>query len=312
MRIGIDIMGGDYAPQKTVLGAIHARTELSKEIEIFLFGEENKILFELKKNNFNAGEFKIIDCSEVITMGEHATKAFRSKPNSSISKGFEYLTKGKIDGFSSAGNTGAMFVGSLYAVKAIPGVLRPPLAALIPREDGGVKVLLDVGANADCKPDVLYQFGVLGSLFSKHVCNITNPKVSLLNLGEEKTKGNLLTQAAYSLMEENPEYMFVGNCEGRDIFNSGNDVIVCDGFTGNIVIKEAEGIFSIMKKRGLLDDYFKRLNYENYGGTPILGLNKTVIIGHGISNEIAIKNMIILTKDVVEADLANKLKKTFN
>ncbi len=312
MRIGIDIMGGDYAPQKTVLGAIHARTELSKEIEIFLFGEENKILFELKKNNFNAGEFKIIDCSEVITMGEHATKAFRSKPNSSISKGFEYLTKGKIDGFSSAGNTGAMFVGSLYAVKAIPGVLRPPLAALIPREDGGVKVLLDVGANADCKPDVLYQFGVLGSLFSKHVCNITNPKVSLLNLGEEKTKGNLLTQAAFSLMEENPEYMFVGNCEGRDIFNSGNDVIVCDGFTGNIVIKEAEGIFSIMKKRGLLDDYFKRLNYENYGGTPILGLNKTVIIGHGISNEIAIKNMIILTKDVVEADLANKLKKTFN
>mgnify|MGYP001197428907 FL=1 len=309
MRIGIDIMGGDYAPQKTVLGAIHARHELSKEIEIILFGEEKKILFELKKNNFNAEEFNIIDCSEVITMGEHATKAFRSKPNSSISKGFEYLTKGKIDGFSSAGNTGAMFVGSLYAVKAIPGILRPPLAALIPKEDGGVKVLLDVGANADCKPDVLYQFGVLGSLFSKYVCNIKNPKVSLLNLGEEKTKGNLLTQAAYSLMEESPEYMFVGNCEGRDIFNSENDVIVCDGFTGNIVIKEAEGIYSIMKKRGLLDDYFKRLNYENYGGTPILGLNKTVIIGHGISNEIAIKNMIVLTKDVVEADLANKLKK---
>ena len=308
MRIGIDIMGGDYAPQKTVLGAIHARHELSKEIEIILFGEEKKILFELKKNNFNAEEFNIIDCSEVITMGEHATKAFRSKPNSSISKGFEYLTKGKIDGFSSAGNTGAMFVGSLYAVKAIPGILRPPLAALIPKEDGGVKVLLDVGANADCKPDVLYQFGVLGSLFSKYVCNIKNPKVSLLNLGEEKTKGNLLTQAAYSLMEESPEYMFVGNCEGRDIFNSENDVIVCDGFTGNIVIKEAEGIYSIMKKRGLLDDYFKRLNYENYGGTPILGLNKTVIIGHGISNEIAIKNMIVLTKDVVEADLANKLK----
>lgn len=308
MRIGIDIMGGDYAPQKTVLGAIHARNELSKEIELFLFGEEKKILFELKKNNFNADEFNIINCSEVISMGEHATKAFRSKPNSSISKGFEYLTKGKIDGFSSAGNTGAMFVGGLYAVKAIPGILRPPLAALIPREDGGVKVLLDVGANADCKPDVLYQFGVLGSLFSKYVCNITNPKVSLLNLGEEKTKGNLLTQAAYSLMEESPEYIFDGNCEGRDIFNSENDVIVCDGFTGNIVIKEAEGIYSIMKKRGLLDDYFKRLNYENYGGTPILGLNKTVIIGHGISNEIAIKNMIVLTKDVVEADLANKLK----
>ena len=201
-----------------------------------------------------------------------------------------------------------MFIGGFYTVKAIPGILRPPLATLIPKEGGGVKVLLDVGANADCKPDVLYQFGMLGSLFSKHVCGIKKPKVSLLNLGEEKTKGNLLTQASYTLMEENPDYIFVGNCEGRDIFNSENDVIVCDGFTGNIVLKEAEGIYSIMKKKGLLDDYFKRFNYENYGGTPILGLNKPIIIGHGISNEIAIKNMILLTKDIVEADLVNKIK----
>jgi phosphate acyltransferase len=308
MRIGIDIMGGDYAPEKTVHGAILALKELPKNTTVVLFGRKNEILSELKQHEFSADKFEIVDCSEVIRMEEHATKAYRSKPDSSIAKGFEYLAKGEIDGFASAGNTGAMFVGGFYAIKVIPGIIRPPLAVLIPREDGGVTALLDVGANTDCKPDVLYQFGTLGSLFSKYVCGIKNPKVSLLNLGEEKTKGNLLTQAAYTLMEDNPDYTFIGNCEGRDIFNSKSDVIVCDGFTGNIALKEIEGIYNIMKKRGLLDDFFKRFNYENYGGTPILGLNKTVIIGHGISNEIAIKNMIVLTKNIVEADLVNKIK----
>ena len=305
-------MGGDYAPQKTVHGAILALNELLSDTKIVLFGRESEILSELKQYNINANNFEIIDCTDVIDMGEHPTKAFKSKPNSSIAKGFEYLAKGKIDGFASAGNTGAMFVGGYYSVKAITGVLRPAISTLIPREDGGVTVLLDVGANADCKPDVLYQFGILGSLFSEHVCGIKVPKVSLLNLGEEKTKGNMLTQATYSMMEKNSDYNFIGNIEGRDIFDSQTDVIVCDGFTGNIVLKEAEGIYSIMEKRGLLDDYFKRFNYENYGGTPILGLNKTVIIGHGISNEIAIKNMITLTKDVVEADLRSKIKNELN
>ena len=312
MRIGIDIMGGDYAPKKTILGAILALNELPEDTTIVLFGKGNEILTELKQNSHSANKFEIIDCSEVISMGEHPTKAFKSKPKSSISKGFTALAKGEIDGFASAGNTGAMFVGGFYSVKAIEGILRPAISTLIPREDGGVTVLLDVGANADCKPDVLYQFGILGSLFSEHVCGINKPKVSLLNLGEEKTKGNMLTQAAHSMMLNNSDYNFVGNIEGRDLFDSDIDVIVCDGFTGNIVLKEAEGIFKIMHKRGLLDNYFKRFNYENYGGTPILGLNKTVIIGHGISNEIAIKNMITLTKDVVEADLASKIKNNLN
>jgi glycerol-3-phosphate acyltransferase PlsX len=312
MRIGIDIMGGDFAPKKTVHGAILALKELPTDTQIVLFGRKSEILSELKRINTSSEKFEIIDCADVINMGEHPTKAFKSKPNSSIAIGFEYLAKGKIDGFASAGNTGAMFVGGFYSVKAITGILRPAISTLIPREDGGVTVLLDVGANADCKPDVLYQFGILGSLFSEHVCGIKQPKVSLLNLGEEKTKGNMLTQASYSMMEDNPDYNFIGNIEGRDIFDSETDVIVCDGFTGNIVLKEAEGIYSIMEKRGLLDDYFKRFNYENYGGTPILGLNKTVIIGHGISNEIAIKNMITQTKDVVEADLENKIKNNLN
>ena len=312
MRIGLDIMGGDYAPEKTVHGAILAISELPKNVTLVLFGKKNQIISELKKHNVSEDKFEIIDCDEIISMHEHATKAFRKKPHSSISKGLNYLAKEKIDGFASAGNTGAIFVGGFYTVKTLPGILRPPLATLFPREDGGINVLLDVGANADCKPDVLYQFGVLGSLFAEYVCGIKNPKVSLLNLGEEKTKGNLLTQATYSLMEDNPDYTFAGNCEGRDIFSANSDVIVCDGFTGNVVIKEIEGIHDIMKKRGISDDFFNRFNYEDHGGTPILGLNKTVIIGHGISNEIAIKNMILLTKNIVEVDLVTKIKNNIN
>ena len=307
MKIGIDIMGGDYAPKETLDGAILALKELPKNTTIVLFGEKNQILSELKNRKISR-QFEIIDCPEFIAMDEHPIKALRLKPNSSIAKGFDYLQKGEINGFCSAGNTGAMFVGGFYTVKSIPGILRPPLSTLIPREDGGVTVLLDVGANADCKPDVLYQFGILGSLFSKYVCGIKNPKVSLLNLGEERNKGNMLTQSTYLLMENNPDFRFIGNCEGRDLFNSKSDVIVCDGFTGNVVLKEVEGIYTIMKKRGLLDDFFKRFNYEDYGGTPILGLNKPVIIGHGISNADAIKNMIILTKDVIDADLTKKIK----
>jgi|TARA_B100000959_G_scaffold42512_1_gene42727 glycerol-3-phosphate acyltransferase PlsX len=312
MKIGIDIMGGDYAPRKTIHGAVLALNELPKETTVVLVGKKSEILAELKHLNYSANIFEIIDCSEVIDMGEHPTRAFKSKPNSSIARGFTALAKGEIDGFASAGNTGAMFVGGFYTVKAINGILRPAISTLIPRENGGITVLLDVGVNADCKPDVLYQFGILGSLFSKHVCGIKKPKVSLLNLGEEKTKGNMLTQATYNMMENNSDYNFIGNIEGRDIFDSNSDVIVCDGFTGNIVLKQAEGIYKIMHKRGLLDNYFKRFNYENYGGTPILGLNKAVIIGHGISNEIAIKNMITLTKDVIEADLGTKIKINLN
>ena len=312
MRIGIDIMGGDFAPQKTVHGAILAQKELPKETEIVLFGNKNDILSELTSHHISEDLFEIVDCTEVIDMGEHAVKAFKQKTNSSIAVGFHYLSTGKIDGFASAGNTGAMFVGGFYSVKAISGIIRPCISSVLPKENGSVGVLLDVGANADCKADVLYQFGILGSLFAQYVCGINDPKVGLLNLGEEKTKGNLLTQASYEMMEESKDYNFVGNIESRDIFEEHSDVIVCDGFTGNIVLKEAEAFYNLIKKRGYEDEYFNRFNYENYGGTPILGINKTVIIGHGISNEIAIKNMITLTKDVAEADLATKIKESLN
>ena len=312
MRIGIDIMGGDYAPQKTVHGAILAQKDLPRGTEIVLFGKKEDILSELKSFNISSNIFEIVDCSEVIEMGEHAVKGIKQKTKSSISVGFHYLATGKIDGFASAGNTGAMFVGGFYSVKAITGIIRPCISSVLPKQNGGVGILLDVGANPDCKADVLYQFGILGSLFAQHVCGIESPKIGLLNLGEEKTKGNMLTKAAYELMEISEDYNFIGNIEGRDLFEEDSDVIVCDGFTGNIVLKQSESFYNLMKKRGYDDEYFNRFNYENYGGTPILGLNKTVIIGHGISNEIAIKNMITLTKDVVEADLSTKIKEILN
>ena len=305
-------MGGDYAPQKTVHGAILAQKDLPRGTEIVLFGKKEVVLSELKSFNTPSNTFEIVDCPEVIEMGEHAIKGIKQKTKSSISVGFHYLATGKIDGFASAGNTGAMFVGGFYSVKAITGIIRPCISSVLPKENGEVGILLDVGANPDCKADVLYQFGILGSLFAQHVCGIESPKIGLLNLGEEKTKGNMLTKAAYELMESSEDYNFIGNIEGRDLFEEDSDVIVCDGFTGNIVLKQAESFYNLMKKRGYDDEYFNRFNYENYGGTPILGLNKTVIIGHGISNEIAIKNMITLTKDVVEADLSTKIKEILN
>ena len=310
MKIGLDIMGGDFAPQKTIHGAILAHKELQKNVKIVLFGKRIDIINGLKLHNYPVNNFDIVDCTEKIEMGEHAVKALKNKPNSSIATGFKYLSNGKIHGFASAGNTGAMFAGGFFTVKAISGVLRPCISTFIPKENGQVGVLLDVGANADCKPDVLYQFGILGSLFAKHVCGISDPKVGLLNIGGEKTKGNMLTQSTFPIMEGTNDYNFIGNIESRDLFSDESDVIVCDGFTGNILLKEMEAFYTLIKKRGYEDEYFKRFNYENYGGTPILGLSKAVIIGHGISNEIAIKNMIKLTKDVVQADLGTKIKET--
>lgn len=305
-------MGGDFAPSKTIKGSILAVNDLSQNVELVLIGDEAKISKGLKQKGFNPSSFEIVHAPEVIEMGDHPTKALVKKPQSSISVGFQLLKNNKIDGFASAGNTGAMFVGGYMSVKPIAGVLRPCISSILPKEDGGVNVVLDVGANADCKPDVLYQFGILGSLFAEHVCGIKSPKVGLLNIGEEEAKGNMLTIAAHELMKDSVEFNFIGNIESRDIFSEHSDVIVCDGFTGNVVLKQAEAVYELMKKRKINDEYFNRFNYENYGGTPILGLNKTVVIGHGISNEIAIKNMIVLTADVVEADLTNKILNTFN
>ena len=304
-------MGGDYAPHSTLHGALLASKQLSTDEKIVLIGDSNVAKKILQQNNAELSLFEFIHADDQIAMNEHATKAIRKKPNNSISVGFEALKNGEIDVFSSAGNSGAMLVGSMFSVGPIKGVIRPCITSVLPKENGSVGLILDVGVNADCKPDVLFQFAILGSLFAENVYGLKNPKVGLLNIGEEKGKGNLLTQAAFQLLEDNDDINFIGNVEGRDLFNEKADVIVCDGFTGNVVLKQAESFFTILAKRNLLDNYFKRFNYENYGGTPVLGVSGNVLIGHGISNDKAIKNMILLGKDLIHSNLTKKIKTAF-
>jgi len=311
MRIAIDIMGGDFAPETTTSGAILARKQLPSDIQLVLIGNEEAINSSLEKEQAKPDGFEIVNSTEIIEMGESPTKTLSQKPDSSIAVGFKLLKKGKIDGFCSTGNSGAMLVGSIYSVRAIPGIIRPCITIAIPRENGAVGIILDVGINLDCRSDVLYQFAILGSLYATHVYNVKSPRVGLLNIGEEEDKGNLLSQATYRLMKDTKDFNFVGNVEGGDIFEDKADVIVCDGFTGNVVLKEAEAFYALIKKRGLSDEYFERFNYENSGGTPILGVNSNVVIGHGRSNDIAVKNMILLTKEVIEAKLSDKIKKAF-
>jgi glycerol-3-phosphate acyltransferase PlsX len=312
MRIGLDVSGGDFAPEANLSGAVLACAELPKEARIFLIGDETIISQWLAQNNIQNSNFEIIHAPDVITFHDHPTRAIPKKPNSSIAVGFELLSKGLIDVFASTGNTGAMLVGSMYKLNTVPGIIRPCITSTLPAIDGSKTILLDVGSNADCKADVLYQFAVLGALYSKHVHGVENPRVALLNIGEEESKGNLLTLAAHKMLQDSDEVNFTGNLEGRDLFMGKADVIVCDGFTGNVVLKEAEGIYTLMKKRGIKDEYFDRFNYENYGGTPILGVKGNVVIGHGISNDIAVKNMILHAYDVSYSGLANKINDAFN
>ena len=241
-------------------------------------------------------------------MGEHPTKAFSTKPNSSITIGYGLLKSGRVQAFCGAGNTGAMHVGAMFTIKAIEGIIRPGIAGFVPKEAGGFGVIMDVGANADCKPDVLYQFGHIGSLYSKHVFGIKDPKVGLMNLGEEEQKGTLLTQAAHQLFKISSKLNFVGNIEGRDLFNEKADVIVCDGFTGNVILKMAESFFDMIQARKIDDPYFNRFNYEEIGGSPILGINGNVVIGHGVSSALAIKNMILLSVKMAESNIHLKIK----
>jgi glycerol-3-phosphate acyltransferase PlsX len=311
MRIGIDIMGGDFAPKATTLGAILALNEVPSDCRIVLIGDEPMTKSILAEKGVDASLFDFIHADQVIEMGEHPTRALSQKPNSSLSIGFQMLKEGSIDAFASAGNSGAMLVGSMFSVKTIPGMNRPAICSYLPKENGGFGVILDVGANADCKPELLVQFAILGSLVAEILFGIKNPKVGLLNIGEEAEKGNLLTQATYPLLKETANINFIGNIEGRDLFNDKADVIVCDGFTGNIVLKLSETFHDMTAGKGMDAPFFARLNYENYGGSPVLGVNAPVVVGHGISNDIAIKNLILLAKEMVSTNLTEKIKAAF-
>jgi glycerol-3-phosphate acyltransferase PlsX len=306
MKIGIDIMGGDYAPEATIAGAVLALNEIPKDTTLVLIGQEKEIQKQLSKHNISADQFEIIHTTDVIEMGEQPTRAFSQKPESSIATGFNMLKKGMINAFCSAGNTGAMLVGSIYSVNQIPGIIRPCTSTQIPRLDGGMNLLLDVGTNPDAKPDVLYQMAIIGSLYAKHVMSIENPKVGLINIGEEDEKGNIQAQSAFRLMKGSRDFNFIGNVESRDLFSGKADVFICDGFIGNVILKQIEAMYAMLMKRGLTDEYIDRFNYELYGGTPILGINSNVIIGHGISSPNAFKNMLLTAGELAKSGLVDK------
>ena len=311
MNIALDMMGGNYAPAEAVKGVKEFLQDHKKPVNLILIGDEAQINPLLQSSSLISDNIKVVHAPEIIGMHEHPTKALKEKQKSSISIGFHLLSTGKCDAFISAGNTGAMLVGALYSIKAIPGVLRPTISTIIPKDNGGTGLLLDVGLNADCKPEHLNQFAILGSLYSKYISGVDDPRVALINIGEEEGKGNLLAQATYPLLKENTAIHFTGNVEGRDIFKDKADVMVCEGFTGNIILKMAESIFDITQEKNITHDYLERFNFENYGGTPVLGVSKPVIIGHGISHAKAFANMIRLAEKMIESDLMKKMGEAF-
>lgn len=311
MNIGIDMMGGDFAPLEAVKGVQRYLSEAVAPANLFLIGDEARINPLLQKYSVILSQVKVIHASQNIDMHEHPTKALKEKQQSSIAIGFQLLASGKTDAFISAGNTGAMLVGALFSIKAFEGVLRPTIATVIPKENGGTGLLLDVGLNSDCKPENLNQFAILGSLYAQHILDIPNPRVALLNIGEEEGKGNLLAQATYPLLKANQSIHFAGNIEGRDVFLDKADVMVCEGFTGNVILKLSESIYEITQRKQIQHEYFDRFNFEIYGGTPVLGISKPVMIGHGISHGLAFCNMIKLSHKMIEIDLMGKMKTSF-
>ncbi|MDD2634319.1 MAG: phosphate acyltransferase PlsX [Bacteroidales bacterium] len=313
MNIGLDIMGGDFAPQQTLQGVVLALNEINDNDRLFLFGQASLINDYLTKHNISLEKIEIINCPQIIEMGDEPIKAIKEKSDSSIYTGFKYLKNGLIDSFVSAGNTGAMMAGATQIIGAGKGVIRPGISSYYPNNLSTNNLLIDVGLNPDTKPEVLVQYAQMGQLFAKHVMNIDNPKVGLLNIGGEKSKGTTNTKLAHILLEQNNNINFIGNIEGGDIHKADMvDVIVCNGFTGNIVLKQAESFYKILNERNIFDSYFENYNYENYGGTPILGVSKPVIVGHGISSDIAIKNMILLSQKLIESNIAEIITKHFS
>jgi phosphate acyltransferase len=308
MTIAIDMMGGDFAPLEAVKGVLQYLSQHDSSANLALVGDETSLTQLLKENNIPSDRYKIVHADQVIEMHEHPTKALKEKQRSSIAIGFHLLASGKADAFVSAGNTGAMLVGTLFTIKAVEGVIRPTISSVIPKENGGTGLLLDVGLNADCKPEHLNQFAVMGSVYAQLMLGIDNPGVGLINVGEEEGKGNILAQATYPLLKANKHINFIGNIEGRDILIDKADVMVCEGFTGNIMLKFAETLYEISHRKQIKDEYFERFNFENYGGTPILGVAKPVVIGHGISKAKAFKNMIMVAQKMLEKEVLGIMK----
>jgi glycerol-3-phosphate acyltransferase PlsX len=309
MKIGLDVMGGDYAPEAIIEGAVDSLAHLSPDDRLVMIGDKEAILGKMAGMKADPSLVDIINTTQVIEMGDVPSKAYSQKQDSSIAVGYRMLKDNEIDGFCSAGNTGAMMVGATYTVNVTPGVIRPALALIVPSIDNRHSVLLDVGLNPDTKPDVLCQYGILGSIFAKYVLEIKNPVVKLLNIGEEESKGTPSIKSAYELLKECSQINFGGNVEANHLFGETMpDVIVCDGFVGNVIVKQTEALHHILVSRNIRDPYFDSLDFENIGGTPIVGINANVVVGHGVSKRKAVMNMILQTWAVVHADLARKIK----
>ena len=311
MKIAVDAMGGDFAPKVIIVGVVLAANELPDTVKIVLIGRQSVILDTLRDLKYPAGSIEIVHTEDVIEMDEHPTRAFSQKPNSSIGAGFKLLKEKQVDAFCSAGNTGAMMVGALFTLKTVGNIQRPPIAGFFPLKNGKYSLMLDIGANADCKPEVLSQFAELGSLYAKFYFGIDNPRVGLLNIGEEEQKGSTVTQAAYQIMKINKKINFIGNIEGRDMFDGKADVIVTEGFTGNVLFKMGESLFEYAHEQGIHDPLINRMNYEVAGGSPIIGVKGNVIVAHGISSPLAIKNMILLAKNQIESNVASKIVEAY-
>jgi glycerol-3-phosphate acyltransferase PlsX len=308
MNIGLDMMGGDLAPREAVKGAMqYLEEEKNSSATLVFIGNTDQLDPLLTEYQLPVDRMRVVHADQVIDMHEHPTRALKEKQQSSIAIGFQLLVSGKIDAFISAGNTGAMLVGSMFSLRPLEGVLRPTISTVIPKEDGGTGLLLDVGLNADCKPEQLNQFAIMGSVYAQLILGIEKPKVGLVNVGEEEGKGNVLAQATYPLLKENKHINFIGNIEGRDVLLNKADVMVCEGFTGNVILKLAESLYDISKRQQVDHAYFERFNFENYGGTPVLGVSKPVIIGHGISRAKAFKNMILVAEKMIEKDVLVKM-----
>jgi phosphate acyltransferase len=313
MKIAVDIMGGDFAPEAIVEGVVMAAAELPENVQIVMVGRQPIIDALLPRyTSKSLANLEIVHAEDVIEMGEHPTKALSQKPNSSIGVGFKLLKEKRVDAFCSAGNTGAMHVGALFSIKAIEGIMRPCIAGFVPQLGGNYAVMLDIGANADCKPEMLNQFGEIGSVYAQATFGIEKPRVALMNIGSEDQKGSLVAQAAYQLLRESRRINFIGNIEGNELFANKADVIVTDGFTGNALFKLGESVYSLTQKLGLSHEFINKTNYESVGGSPIVGVNGNVIIAHGISSAIAIKNMIGLAIRQVESDAYSKIAHMLN
>lgn len=311
LKLGVDAMGGDFAPVECVRGVALALKQLPAHAHVVLYGQAEQIQPIVDREGIPADRISIVHCDEVVSMAEVPTRALQQKPGSSIAVGFQHLKEGHLDAFAGAGNTGAMLVGAIYSVRTIEGVIRPTLTTVVPRNNDHLGILLDVGANVDCRPDMLLQFGIMGSLYAQYVYHIDAPRVALVSIGEEDGKGNQLVKETAELMRACRHIRFIGNIEGRHIFSNRADVMVCDGFVGNIILKFGESIYDMVKSRGITDPYWDRFNYENYGGTGILGLNAPVVVAHGISNANAFCNMILLTKEFIESRLVERFREAF-